>query len=92
VTDADGRVVVARWGGACVSVLDPDGRHLRDIELPTSQVTCPAFVGKDASKLLVTTASSGYDQERRRAEPGAGSTFLGYVGMTGRFEPDVLVA
>jgi sugar lactone lactonase YvrE len=55
-------------------------------------VTCPALLGKDASKLLVTTAADGYDGERLRAEPEAGATFLGDIGLTGRFEPDVLVA
>lgn len=92
VTDAEGRLVVARFGGGCVSVLDPDGRHLRDVDLPTAQATCPAFVGKDASKLLVTTSAEGYDLERLRSEPEAGATFIGEVGLVGRFNPEVSIA
>ncbi|MBB4000862.1 SMP-30/gluconolactonase/LRE family protein [Aureimonas pseudogalii] len=65
---------------------------LRDIGLPTGQVTCPPFVGKDASTLLVTTSFAGYDGNRRKAEPDAGATFLGNVGAASRFDPDVLIA
>ncbi|KQT46330.1 gluconolaconase [Aureimonas sp. Leaf454] len=91
VTDAEGRLLVARWGGACVSILDTEGRHVRDIALPTGQITCPAFVGTAAASLLVTSAATGYDDEARRADPTAGATFVGEIGVTGRFDPEVRI-
>jgi sugar lactone lactonase YvrE len=91
VTDAEGRLLVARWGGSCVSVIDREGRHVEDIALPTSQITCPAFVGKTATTLLVTSAFVGLDETERREQPDAGATFTRTVGFAGRFDPAVLL-
>ncbi|MET0678149.1 MAG: SMP-30/gluconolactonase/LRE family protein, partial [Bradyrhizobium sp.] len=54
--DADGLIWNARWGGGCIDVYRPDGAHLRTIHVPARQSSCPAFIGRDFSRLLVTSA------------------------------------
>lgn len=89
VVDDDGTLWVARWGGGCLEAYSPAGRRLRRLSLPVSQPTCPAFVGPAGSSLLVTSAWEGLSEDRRRAEPDAGRSFLLDLGLNGRFEPAV---
>ncbi|MGJ4951980.1 SMP-30/gluconolactonase/LRE family protein [Bradyrhizobium sp. HKCCYLS20291] len=89
VVDADGRIWHACWGGGCVDVYSPQGEHMRSIAVPASQASCPAFVGKDLSSLLVTSAWQDMDAAAKAADPGHGQTFLLDVGVHGRAEPDV---
>ncbi|WP_284422799.1 MULTISPECIES: SMP-30/gluconolactonase/LRE family protein [unclassified Bradyrhizobium] len=89
VVDAEGRIWNARWGGGCVDVYSPQGEHLRSIAVPASQASCPAFVGADLSRLLVTSAWQDMDAAAKAADPGHGQTFLLDVGARGRAEPDV---
>jgi sugar lactone lactonase YvrE len=44
---AEGFLWNARWGGSCVIRYAPDGSIDRIVEVPVSQVTCPAFGGTD---------------------------------------------
>ncbi|HEY0853126.1 MAG TPA: SMP-30/gluconolactonase/LRE family protein [Bradyrhizobium sp.] len=92
VVDADGLIWNARWGGGCVDVYSPDGAHLRSLQVPARQTSCPAFAGRDLSRLLVTTAWQGMDEAARAADPQAGFTFLLDVAAHGRSEPDVRLA
>jgi sugar lactone lactonase len=92
VVDADGLIWNACWGGGCVDVYGPDGAHLRGIAVPARQASCPAFVGTDLSRLLVTSAWQDMDEAARAADPGHGQTFLLEVGARGRAEPDVRLA
>jgi sugar lactone lactonase YvrE len=89
IVDADGLIWNARWGGGCVDVYSPEGAHLRSIQVPARQSSCPAFVGADLSRLLVTSAWQGMDEAARAADPHAGCTFLLDVAAHGRGEPDV---
>lgn len=91
VCDADGVIWNARWGSSCVDAYAPDGSHLRSIPVPASQSSCPVFVGRDFSRLAVTTACEGMDEAARRADPGAGRLYLLDVEVKGRAEPEVLV-
>ncbi|MFH1795409.1 MAG: SMP-30/gluconolactonase/LRE family protein [Pseudomonadota bacterium] len=91
VCDADGVIWNARWGSSCVDAYAADGRHLRSVPAPATQSSCPAFVGRDFSRLAVTTACEGMDEEARRADPGAGMLYLLDVEVKGRPEPDVLI-
>ena len=91
VCDADGVIWNARWGSSCVDAYAPDGTHLRSVPVPASESSCPVFVGKDFSRLAVTTACEGMDEAARRADPGAGRLYLLDVEVKGRAEPDVLV-
>jgi sugar lactone lactonase YvrE len=92
VVDADGLIWNACWGGGCVDVYSPDGVHQRSIAVPARQASCPAFVGADLSRLLVTSAWQDMDEAARAADPGHGQTFLLEVGARGRAEPDVRLA
>lgn len=89
VVDADGLIWNARWGGGCVDVYDTSGRHQRSLRVPAQQSSCPAFVGRDFSRLLITTAWEGMDEAARAADPEHGRTFILDVASRGRAEPDV---
>jgi sugar lactone lactonase YvrE len=89
VVDADGLIWNACWGGGCVDVYSPQGALVRSVAVPARQASCPAFVGPDLSRLLVTSAWQDMDEAARAADPGHGQTFLLEVGARGRAEPDV---
>lgn len=92
VVDADGLIWNARWGGGCIDVYDASGRRLRSIRVPARQSSCPAFVGHDLSRLLVTSAWQGMDAAARAADPEHGRSFILDVAARGRAEPDVKLA
>ena len=89
VVDADGLIWNARWGGGCIDVYSPQGEHLRTIRVPARQSSCPAFIGQNFSRLLVTSAWQGMAEDAKRADPGHGRTFVLDVAARGRAEPDV---
>ncbi len=92
VVDADGLIWNARWGGGCVDIYDPQGAHLRCLHVPALQSSCPAFVGTNLSRLLVTSAWQDMDEAARAADPDHGRTFLFEAAARGRPEPDVRLA
>lgn len=92
VVDADGLIWNARWGGGCVDVYSPQGQHLRSLRVPARQSSCPAFVGRDFSRLLVTSAWQDMTDDAKRADPDHGRTFVLDVAARGRSEPDVKLA
>ncbi|WGS24061.1 MULTISPECIES: SMP-30/gluconolactonase/LRE family protein [unclassified Bradyrhizobium] len=89
IVDADGMIWNARWGGGCVDVYDPNGRRLRSLRVPARQSSCPAFVGRDFSRVLVTSAWQDMGEAQRAADPEHGRTFLLDAAAYGRAEPDV---
>jgi sugar lactone lactonase YvrE len=89
VCDADGQIWNACWGAGRVDVYSPQGERLRSLRVPARQTSCPAFVGPDLSRLLVTSAWQDMDAEARAADPQAGCTFLLQASARGRAEPDV---
>lgn len=86
VVDSAGCLWNARWGGSCVIRYAPDGRVDRRIDLPVSQVTCPAFGGADLRTLYITSASKTLSPEALAREPHAGSVFAIEVGVAGQQE------
>ncbi len=86
VVDAEGFVWNARWGGSCVIRFAPDGRVDRIVEVPASQVTCPAFGGADLKTLYLTSARDGLSAEALADEPGAGGVFAIEVDVPGQPE------
>ena len=88
VCDADGNVLSAHWGGNGVHVFDPSGKKTDIYQLPASQTSCPAFIGANADRLLVTSAYEGFSDEERAKEPAAGLIYEVGVPVKGRFEPD----
>ena len=83
-TDAQGRLWIAHWGGACVTCHAPDdGRELARIALPTDHVTSVAFGGPTLSTLFVTTAREGLSDTQRAGQPLAGALFAVDTDTTG---------
>lgn len=76
VVDSEGYLWNARWGGGCVVRHAPDGSIDRVVEVPASQVTCPAFGGQDLKRLYLTTANAGLSAEKLATEEAAGGVFF----------------
>ncbi len=91
VMDADGLIWIAQWEGSGVKAYDGSARCVETIDLPTEQITCPAFIGPNASRMIVTSAAIGLSDEQREAQPDAGRTFLINRPFNGRPEPRVLL-
>jgi sugar lactone lactonase YvrE len=91
VCDADGVVWNARWGAGSVDAYSADGKRIKSLSVPASQTSCPAFVGANADRLLVTSAQQGMSAEALAADPEAGKTFLLDHPVKGRFEPDYIL-
>ena len=73
VCDADGNVWNARWGAGEVACLSPDGREISKFSVPLSpQTSCPAFVGKDADRMIVTSAYKLMSERSARRRAGRG--------------------
>jgi sugar lactone lactonase YvrE len=90
--DADGDLWVAIYGGGRVQRYSPDGVLLETLLVPAAQSTSCAFGGPGLDRLYVTTATEGWSDEERRAEPGAGLVYRFDTDATGRpaepFRPD----
>jgi sugar lactone lactonase len=91
VMGADGVLWNARWGCGTVNAYSPEGILIRSVDVPARQPSCPAFVGKDAGRLAVTSAWEGMGEAARAADPHAGKTFLLDVPVKGQIEPRVLL-
>jgi sugar lactone lactonase YvrE len=91
VCDRDGMVWNARWGAGCIDGYSADGERVVSLKVPASQSSCPAFVGAEADRLLVTSAREGLSDAALAADPEAGSTFLLDHPVKGRFEPDYIL-
>lgn len=89
VVDAEGTLWNACWGASALNAYSPQGRLLRSIKLPITQPTCPAFIGADASVLIVTSAHEGMNENARNADPHAGKVILLDLSVAGRHDPPV---
>jgi sugar lactone lactonase YvrE len=77
--DAEDHLWVAHWGGGGISRFTPDGKRVRFIPLPASQITNVCFAGEKLDRLFVTSAAY-----RKPDEPQAGSLFeIDDPGATG---------
>ena len=92
VCDADGNVWNARWGAGEMVCHAPDGREISRFAVPMSpQTSCPAFAGKDADSIIVTSAYKLMNEQALAAAPDAGKTFIADIRLNGRHEPKVLL-
>lgn len=82
--DADGGVWVCLFGGGRIRRYLPDGTLDREIMLPLTNPTCPAFGGADLKTLYVTTARHRLTDEQLAREPLAGALLQLDVGVRGR--------
>jgi xylono-1,5-lactonase len=83
-TDAQGRLWIAHWGGACVTAHDcGTGAELARIALPTDHITNVAFGGPGLRTLFITSARSGLTPEQLARQPLAGALFAVDAGCRG---------
>lgn len=92
VLDRDGILWNAVWGGSVLEAYGPDGKLVRTVAMPVTQPSCPAFVGRNADRLAVTSAWSGKNEKQRLLDLQGGMTFLIDIPVNGRLEPRVLIA
>jgi sugar lactone lactonase YvrE len=81
--DAEGGYWSALHGGGKLRRFHADGSVDRDIGLPVSQPTMPAFAGADLATLYVTSASDQLSAEAMAREPNAGGLFRLETGHRG---------
>jgi sugar lactone lactonase YvrE len=90
--DAGGDLWVAIHGGGCIHRYSPEGALCQVFPIPAEQTTSCAFGGPGLNRLYVTTATEGWTDEQRRAEPAAGLVYRFDTDATGRpaapFRPD----
>ena len=91
VLDAEGKFWCAEWGSSRVRCYGPDGAVLRDVVLPVSQPSCPAFGGPDLTDLYVTTARQDLSPEALSTEPLAGQVFVAKAIAKGQREHEVIL-
>ncbi len=91
ICDADGLIWSARWGDGSIDVHTPSGEKVKRYQVPAPQVSCPAFAGANANRLLATTAWEDMDAEARLRFPNSGRTFEIDVSVRGRLEPAFLL-
>ncbi len=91
IVDQDGTIWNALWGIGRLAAFSPDGKLIREIDLPAKQTTCPAFIGKNLDRIAVTSARENYDDTARAADPECGKTFVVDLPVKGRPEPTVLL-
>ncbi len=91
VCDADGNIWNARWGAGEIACISPEGVQSKSVTVETSpQTSCPAFVGKAADRMIVTSAYKQMDEATLANAPDAGKTFFIDLPVNGRLEPKVL--
>jgi sugar lactone lactonase YvrE len=91
ILDHDGRLYSARWGGARVDILGPDGAPLGSIATDCPNTSCPAFCGPDLSWIAITTARDELDAAELAQHPNSGRTLIVDIGCRGRLDPPVLL-
>ncbi len=89
IMDADDVLHVAVWGGGRVDRIATGGTWLEPIPIPARQPSCPAFAGRDASHMIVTSARQGLKPDALASDPHAGHTFIIEGGFRGRHDPPV---
>ncbi len=90
--DVDGDLWVAIWGGGRVHRYSPAGVLVQELLVPAVQTSSCAFAGPGMHRLYVTTATEDWNDQQRRAEPGAGLVYRFDTDAIGRpsnpFRPD----
>lgn len=81
--DTEGGYWCALHGGGAVRRFHADGSVDRDVSLPVSQPTMPAFAGENLATLYVTTARDKMTVAQKAAEPLAGALLSLDVGARG---------
>jgi len=81
--DSQGNLWAAMFEGQRLVQLAPDGRLLRQIDLPVRCATMPCFGGPDLKTLYITTARQNRPAEELAAQPWAGCVLSMRVEVPG---------
>ncbi|MEZ5480316.1 MAG: SMP-30/gluconolactonase/LRE family protein [Thiolinea sp.] len=76
VVDSAGYLWNAQWGSGQVVRYSPAGQLDRVLQLPALHSSCPAFVGADFTRMMITTAQENLDAAQLSAQPQAGDVFI----------------
>lgn len=87
--DSEGCLWIAFWDGWRVERRAPDGRLLRQIDMPVQRPTSCMFGGPDLTDLYVTSASNDIDPAE---QPQAGDLFRIRTDVKGLPEPECRLA
>lgn len=81
--DMEGAYWTVLYGGGKLIRILPDGTQDREIPLPVTQPTMPAFAGADMKTLVITSAAQNLSEEEREAQPLAGALLAVAVDIPG---------
>jgi sugar lactone lactonase YvrE len=81
--DAEGFVWSARWDGACVLRIDPQGRIDRVVDIPALRPTCIVFGGPDLNTAYVTSSRAHLTSDEISNRSLSGGVFCFNPGVTG---------
>jgi sugar lactone lactonase YvrE len=87
ISDAEGDLWVAHWGGAQVSRMTVEGKVVARYPVPALNVTTMCFAGPDYTTLYIITAREGMDEASLAAMPLSGSVFVMETDSKGTPEP-----
>lgn len=89
IVDSTGHVWVGLFFGWGVNVYAPDGRLVRKVDLPVSNVTKIAFGGKDLKTVYATTAAKGLSADDIAKQPLAGGLFAFASDVAGQPQNEI---
>lgn len=89
VTDTEGCLWCALWGGGLVVRLAPDGTEIARFETGPPYPTCPAFGGAEFADLYVTTMTNAEPDAAPPSPLGRTLRLAGATAGVGRPEPRV---
>lgn len=89
VVDSAGNVWNALFFGWGVNCYAPDGRLIRRVKFPVSNVTKIAFGGPDLKTVYATTAAKGLSADELKAQPLAGGLFTFQSDIAGQPQNEI---
>jgi sugar lactone lactonase YvrE len=75
VCDSEGYLWNAQFGASRIARYNPNGILERVMNLPVTQITCPAFGGENFNTIYTTTAFDGLNSAELQDQPLAGRIF-----------------
>jgi len=84
--DAEDCLWVTHWGHGHLKRYDPTGALMTSIQMPVTNITCPAFGGRNLDVIYVTSATFRLTPEQKAQQPLAGGLFAVHAGVKGVVE------
>lgn len=82
--DEQGNIWIAMWDGYCLNKYTPDGALLQTVSMPVRRPSSMTFGAPQLDRLLITSATTGFESDDYRDSPLAGGLFSVRVNTTGR--------